>query len=107
MAKIVIPTNPKKLLELTQKILDKHLADGESSPLNLVITDSIQQTVTDGLQLNTQAETLEKQMEKAYEERDEKVKEAAKIVKQSRDILKGVYTGNLKQLGDYGFTVND
>lgn len=107
MAKIVVPTNPKKLLELSQKILDKHVAEGEASPLNPVISENIQQTVSEGLQLNIQAEELEKQKEKAYEERDAKVKEASKMVRRSRDLLKSIYSDNLKQLGDYGFTVND
>ena len=32
--RIIIPTKPAELLTLAQKIYDKHLADGASSPLN-------------------------------------------------------------------------
>ncbi len=107
MAKIVLPRNPQKILELAQKITDKHVADGGSSPLAPIITGDIQQIITDGLQLNNLADELEKQMEKAYKDRDAKVNEALKIIKRSRDLLKGIYSDNLKQLGDYGFTVNN
>lgn len=107
MAIIIIPRNPQKVLELAQKIVDKHNVDGETSPLSLVITEETQQIITEGKQLDTQTDELEKQKEIATKARDAKVKEAVKMVKRSRDLLKGVYSDNLRILGDYGFTVND
>ena len=107
MAKIILPCNPKKILELAQYISDKHNAMGESSYLTPVLTEEAQQKITNGLALDKEAKKLEKQVEKIYEERDIEVKEALKLIKRSRDILKGIYTDNLKTLGDFGFTVND
>ena len=107
MAKIIIPRNPTKILELAQHILDKHNADGESSYLTAVLTEETQQKVAKGLQLDEEAKRLEKLVEKTYGERDKLVKDALKIIKRSRDILKGVFSDALRELGDYGFTVND
>ena len=107
MAKVVIPRNPKMLLELVQKISEKHQADGANSPLTPVMPDGFQQIVTEGLQLNNKAEELEKEIEITYQKRDVIVKQASELARRVRDLLKGIHRNNLKQLGDYGFEVND
>ena len=58
------------------------------------------------LELHKQAEKLSRDMEKAYKSRDKKIPAIKDILRRSRDILKGVYGGNVKDLGDFGFTVD-
>ena len=106
MAKIVIPSNPKELLELAKKIYQKHESDGDSSLLKPLNWDEIGAKINEGLQLHEKAEELQREMEKAYENRDIIIEEVEDKIKRSRDLLKGIHRDDLKKLGDYGFEVN-
>ena len=110
VGRIVIPRNPKDLLDLAAAIFSKHQADGASSPLiNLDGQDwSISGTkIATAQTKHNEAEDLKKKSEEAYRERDIYLSELEKIVKQSAQLLKVMNTTNPKRLADWGFTVDD
>lgn len=110
MARVKIPTNPEKLLSLADTVLAKHTADGPSSPLNVLQdhnwTDNGPK-VADAKALNAQAKELEKQVEKLYEQRNALLKSIEATVRSSSRTLMGIYKSSPKQLGEWGFEVND
>ena len=108
--RIVIPTNPSDLLILAQKIYDKHVADGATSPLNAM---SDYNWATDGpkvapcKQNNDDAEAAAKKAEQFYRQRDVDLPQIKSIVQNSAAVLKSIYAKNPKVLGDYGLVVDD
>ncbi len=108
--RIVIPNNPGELLNLAQKIYDKHLADGASSPLNAMQDYSWAEDgpkVAPCKQNNDDAEAAAKRAEQFYRQRDVDLPTIKQIVKNSAAVLKSIYAKNPKVLGDYGLVVND
>lgn len=108
--RIGIPINVQESLELADIIKNKHVADGEQSPLNSLLDHS---WAIAGPQLETclqhhlKAEELRRQMELAYRERDALLKPISETVRASRDLLMGVYRSSPKKLGEWGFNVSD
>lgn len=108
--RIIIPTKPAELLTLAQKIYDKHLADGASSPLNAM---SDYNWTTEGpkvapcKQNNDDAEAAAKKAEQLYRQRDVDLPNVKAIVQNSAAVLKSIYAKNPKILGDYGLVVDD
>ena len=108
--RVNIPNNPAQELDLAAKIYDKHLSSGTGSPLNALQTHNWTDNgplVADALSLHNQAEELKRQAEEAYRQRDLLVAEIDQSVKSSRDLLLGIYRDNPKQLGQWGFEVDD
>ena len=110
MARVIIPTNPEKVLSLAEKVLEKHTSDGAASPLNVLKdfnwTDNGPKVTEAGL-LNTEAKKLEKQVEKLYQDRDALLKPVTDTLRASSKMLMGIYKSSPKTLGDWGFEVND
>lgn len=108
--RIVIPTNPSDLLILAQKIYDKHVADGATSPLNAM---SDYNWATEGPKVvpckknNDDAEAAAKKAEQFYRQRDVDLPQIKSIVQNSAAVLKSIYAKNPKVLGDYGLVVDD
>lgn len=108
--RIVIPTNPSDLLILAQKIYDKHIADGATSPLNAM---NDYNWATEGpkvapcKQNNDDAEAAAKKAEQFYRQRDVDLPSVKAIVQNSAAVLKSIYAKNPKVLGDYGLVVDD
>jgi hypothetical protein len=108
--RIVIPTNPQEMLQLASKVFQKHLADGESSPLsNLdgIDLSIVGPNIERAMELHNQAEILKSQMEQAYRERDLLLPAIDGAVKASRTLLKALNQQNPKRLADWGFQVDD
>ena len=103
--RVVIPTNPKDLLELGKKVYNRHASANGQSVLGALKWEEIANKIDQGLELHHQAEELRRQMEKTYQQRDAIVEEVENLVKRSRDVLSGVYRDDMKVLGDYGFDV--
>lgn len=108
--RIVLPKNPAELLELAQKIYDKHVADGATSPLNAQQDfkwsdegPKIAPCTTN----HVLAEESSKKAEQHYRQRDMDLPAIKSIVQNSAQLLKSIYAKNPKTLGDYGFTVDD
>ena len=108
--RIVIPTNAAELLNLAQKIYEKHVADGANSPLNAMQDFSWADDgpkVAPCQQNNIDAELAAKKAEQLYRQRDQDLPIIKAIVQNSASVLKGIYAKNPKVLGDYGFVVDD
>ncbi len=110
MARVVIPKTAEKMLALAEKVYGKHTADGASSPLNL-LKDTDWNTngskVAAAKALNDQAKELERQVEKLYQNRDALLTSVEQTVRASAKLLNGIYRNSPRNLGDWGFEVND
>ena len=110
MARIVISKSPEKLLALAKKVLKKHEDDGASSPLSALKdanwTDNGPK-VAEADDLNAQAKELEKKVEKLYQDRDALLTSVELTVRASANLLNGIYKNSPKNLGEWGFEVND
>ncbi|MGV9004019.1 hypothetical protein [Flavobacterium sp.] len=108
--RIIIPTNPTERLELAQKIYDKHLLDGTSSPLNAM---EDYKWAEEGPKIapckknNDDAETAAKLAETLYRQRDVDLPNITKTINNSAALLKSIHAKNPKKLGEYGFVVDD
>lgn len=105
--RIVIPKNPKEMLELAAKIYAKNEAVGAQSPLTSLDWADLGPKIQEALEFHNEAEELKKQMEKLYEQRNKILLPVDDLVKQSRDLLKAIYRSEPRKIGDYGFEVND
>lgn len=108
--RITISTNPLQMLDLAAKVYGKHVADGESSPLN-TLSDydwgKTGPTIADALAKHKEAEELKGKMEAAYRERDLLLPAIEDILKSSRNLLKALNAKNPKRISEWGFNVND
>lgn len=108
--RIIIPKNAGELLNLADKIYQKHIADGVASPLNAMQDYS---WAVDGPKVvpcqktNKDAEAAAKLAEQLYRQRDIDLPAIKAIVQNSASVLKGIYAKNPKVIGDYGFVVDD
>lgn len=108
--RIVYPKSAGGMLQLAEKMYDKHLADGSESPLKVLkdydwsVTGP---TIVTCIDNHKKAEALSKKAEELYKARDLALKDIDGIVRNSGSVLKGIYAKNPKVLGDYGLVVND
>ena len=110
MARIVIPRSPEQILALAKKVYAKHIADGASSQLNPLVDYNWVDNgpkVAQADDLNAQAKELEKKVEKLYQDRNALLKSVEKTVRASAKLLSGIHANSPKNLGDWGFEVND
>jgi len=113
MARVNIPKNPDELIKLAQSINTKHTSDGADSPLSgLNMTEFNTKTGNADLSNKTAAQ-LHRQAEQATENRDIALGADAapagsvmQYVRSVRDVLLGIYKGNERKLGDWGFQVD-
>lgn len=108
--RINIPTHPADLLDLAKKIHDKHVEDGDNSPLNAMQDydwDTEGPKITTCKQNHDNAEEAAKKAEQHYRQRDVDLPAIKDIVRNSAALLKTIYAKNPKVLGDYGFDVDD
>jgi len=115
---VVIPQDVPELILLAKDILKKHIADGGGTLLtNFDMADMQTNTNTADTQ-HTLAKKLEKQSEKAIEARDLALGHAREqksttpgtvlyYVSSARDVLLGIFRGKEKNLGDWGYQVNE
>lgn len=112
MARVNIPANPDKMIELSKAILAKHLALGAASPLSGLKIAEWTANSTAADTENKKAVQLRRDAEKATQARDNAIgdnkdKFAVEFnVKSARDILMGLNKGNEQTLGDWGFDVD-
>lgn len=109
-ARISIPKNIEENLHLAQKVYEKHQKDAKSSPFKALEDqdwDEIGPTIKVCLTKHEEAEKLKRQMEQAYAERDKLLPVIDAILRNSKALLKSIYSKNLKKLGEWGFDVHD
>lgn len=108
--RVVIPSSPVSLLALAGKVYQKSQELGATSPLSAMQSNNWETNgpnVATALGYQQQAEALKKQVEKLYEQRDLLLGPIKQSVRSSRDILLGIYSENPKELGEWGYEVND
>lgn len=108
--RVNIPKNPAQLLDLASKIYAKHTSMAAASPLNALQRHTWTVNgpeVANAQTLNQQAEEFQRQAELAYRNRDMLLTEIDESIKSTRDLLLGIYRDNPKELGQWGFEVDD
>ncbi len=106
--RVTIPVNnPRALLDLSKKVLAKHTADGANSLLKPLNWTVITPMINDAATLQEKAEKAKRDMLEAYQQRNLKLDMVAGALRDSRDILSGVYKQEMKVLGQWGFEVLD
>ena len=111
--RVNIPSNPDQLIQLAQRIKDKHTADGAASPLaSLNMAEMGAKTTTADTE-NKQAAKSRRDAEKATQNRDLALGVGAgtagtvdTYVRSVRDVLLGIHKGNEQKLGDWGFEID-
>ena len=103
--RVVIPRKIGDVIQLAQVIQSKDSELGIASPLALLKWKDKLAAIQSALEAQQQAETLRSQLDLAYEERDRCIKELLESIRQSRDVLTGIYRQDMDKLEDFGFTV--
>lgn len=104
--RIEVPRNPKEKIELSRRVFDADKSLGSSSPLAFLNWTSQDANIAKAIELHNKAEVLTREIEKIYKERDALLVVIDDLVKQSRDVLKGIYRNEPFKLGEFGFNVN-
>lgn len=108
--RIIIPTSAKSLIDLAESVLKKHQADGAQSPLSMMVSNNWETNgpkVAQADALHNQAEEFKRQAENLLKQRDLLLDDVTESVKGSRDVLIGIYRDNPRELGKWGYQVND
>ncbi|MEL7086169.1 MAG: hypothetical protein AAF268_15355 [Cyanobacteria bacterium P01_A01_bin.3] len=103
--RVVIPRKISDVIQLAQVIQSKDAELGTDSPLALLKWANKLAAIQSALDAQERAEELRDQLDSAYEERDRRIKELLESIRQSRDVLTGIYRQDMSKLTDFGFTV--
>jgi hypothetical protein len=105
--RIKIPMqDAKALLNLASKVREKHMADGDKSPLKVLNWEEIGPIIDDALATEVKALQLNREKLTTYQLRSSRLRAVLNIVRKSRDILTGVHDNDrIKELGHWGFDV--
>lgn len=107
--RIPISRNPAEILELAASVNKKHTELGAASPLTSMEDFNwrdVGPKLVEASATQERIDKLEKQLEELYGERDRHLPAIKGALASSRNVLKGIYAGNLKKLGEWGFTVD-
>jgi len=110
MARVIIPKTAEKMLAIAKLVFAKHTADGATSPLNALQDFNWTNNgpkVAEADALHAEAKELSKKLEKLYQDRDALLAPVEQAVRSSAKLLSGIYKSNPKNLGEWGFEVND
>lgn len=97
-------------LELAKKIYEKHLADGNESPLSAIEGfnwDATGPKISFCLEKHKEALLLHKNLEEINQQRDAVLAEINDITNASKCILNNKFSMNRKKLAEWGLPVND
>jgi len=109
-ARVNIPINPGELIDLCVKVAATHKEQGEDSPLAILDWAEVNPIITEADELDDKITGMNRELEKLTQRRKtliEKPGGLGDFVRQSRDVLSGVYRNEMKKLGDFEFEVND
>ena len=99
--------NAKALLDLAKKVREKHVADGEASPLKVMNWAELNPLLDEAMETEERALRLKREKLSIYQQRSRRLESVLSMVRNSRDILTGVHSTQMKTLGDWGFDVLD
>jgi len=107
--RIIIPENPAELFELAALIYAQHQRLGTKSPLHaleeLPSWDEVGPKVGEATEVQSQIDKLEKNLKALYGKRQQYDDVVQPQTRGPRDLLTGVYSQNLRRLGEFGFEV--
>lgn len=109
-SRVEIPINPGELIDLSVKIAAAHKTQAAASPLTILKWDEVEPLITEADELDDRIGSLNRELEKLSQRRKNLIEGPnglGDFVRQSRDVLSGVYRNEMKRLGDFGFEVND
>ena len=99
--------NAKSLLNLAKQVRDKHMTDGDASPLKVLNWTVVGPLIDQALVIDEKADQLKREKLKMFQQRDQQLQQLTNVLRDSRDILTGVYSKQMKVLGEWGFDVLD
>ncbi len=105
--RVEVPRNKEEELKLAVNIIAKELVMGATSPIHGIDWAGKAATVTDAKTHFDKSEALRKQAEEELELCNIAMVGIDDSIKQSRDILKGIYRATPHTLGEWGFVVNE
>lgn len=108
--RIKLPLNPKDILNLAQKIYQKHVNDGAASPLHNMENnpwDTLGPEIMYAQAKHEEAEEYRRKMEEAYRERDKHVPRYKDLLRGTAALLKALFRTNPKRLGEWHFDIDD
>ncbi len=109
-SRIALSHNLEERLHLASKVYQKHLSDGETSPLNHlegIDWNELGDLIARTMELHHEAELLKGRMEQVYRERDLNVPIIDGALKANRNLLKALNHKNPKRLSEWGFQIDD
>lgn len=115
--RVVIPDNPRQKIDLAKLVIDKHIADGVSSQLNVLDMTDFTAKQSDADTQEKLSVKLRKDSETATENRDialgNNEGQNSSIpgtvdfyLRSAVSVLSGIYRNHPQQLGDWGFQVD-
>jgi hypothetical protein len=109
--RIIIPVNPGELINLNVLIYNQHQKLGAKSPLHaleeLPSWDEVGPRAVEAQDLQATIDQQEKALKILYGKRQLFLDELLPQTRGTRDLLTGVYSQNLRRLGDFGYDVID
>ena len=107
-ARIAIPANPTPLIELAATIKAQHVKLGKNSPLVVLDWEKNGPLIDEAAAADAKLIALEKEVE-ILSGRVSVLKDTSLVdfVRSCRDVLTGTFRGELRQMVDFGFEVND
>lgn len=107
-ARIEIPINPSLLIALLVAIKAQHVKLGDKSPLAVLDWTENGPLIDEAAAADSKLTGLNKEAEKLSERRKVLVTGAlGQFVRSCRDVLTGAFRGELRQMVDFGFNVDD
>ena len=107
-ARIAIPVNRSPLIEMAVAIKAQHDKLGKSSPLAVLDWEKNGPLIDEASAANVKLNGLEKEVEKLSGRVNVLVESSiAGFVRSCRDVLTGAFRGELRQMVDFGFEVDD
>jgi len=99
--------NAKSLLNLAKQVRYKHMTDGDASPLKVLNWTVVGPIIDQALATDEKADELKREKLKMFQQRNQQLQQLTDVLRDSRDILTGVYSKQMKVLGEWGFDVLD
>ena len=107
MPNIRIPSNTVLFCDLLENLLNAHKSKEAESPLSGLDWADTEAQLSALRAKHAEMEEARRTAERLREERDQIKRVLKELVRHARDILKGIHRGELRKLGEYGFTVDD
>lgn len=103
--RVTIPKRKRELIKLAQNVLNKHQRDAENSKLSVLNWDIIAEKIQQVIVMHEEAEELSRKVKLVNEQRDLLLGDVKNHMRNSRDVLTGIFKKEMKHLGEWGYTV--